>query len=150
MNTYTKTSRLYWYISAACRKCRSGSKYQNLIYLCTIPHHIWWIFTTTSARITNNLIQLGQFFKNNRELPLEEFQFRIGNQCKTPTGRSEGDRKVDNNLPSDQIEESNSRYIKTYLSPQREQIRYINRQKITPVLVCLKREIMKMMNIIYR
>ena len=40
MDTSIKTSLLSWYITAAFRKCRSGSKDQNWIYFSTIPHHL--------------------------------------------------------------------------------------------------------------
>ena len=59
-------------------------------------------FTTTTARLTNKLPDnWDDLFKNHRELPLEEFQFSIGKQWKIPTDRSEGDRKVNNNSPTD-------------------------------------------------
>ena len=62
-------------------------------------------FTITTARITNKLPDnWDDLFKNHRELPPEEFQFSIGKQWKNPTDHSEGDRKVNNNLPTDPSE----------------------------------------------
>ena len=46
----------------------------------------------------------------------------------TPTDRSEGDRKVNNNSPSDQTDGENYRSIKTNLSPQRDLVGDISRQ----------------------
>ena len=61
-------------------------------------------FTTTSARITKKLPENWDgIFKNHRELPPEEYHFSIGKQWKNLTDRSEVDRKVNNNSPSDQI-----------------------------------------------
>ena len=68
-------------------------------------------------------------FKNHCELPPEEFQFIIGKQWKTPTDSSEGYCKVNNNLPSDHTEGENSRSIETNISPQMEQVGYINSKK---------------------
>ena len=119
-------------------------------------------------------------FKNHRELSPEEFQFGIVKQWKTltdrsegyckvnnnsptdrsevdckvnknsPTDRSEGDRKLNNNSPSDQIEGANSHLseqIDTLIGSKSE----ISIDKTTTsVLVCLDREIMKMMDIMYQ
>ena len=78
-----------------------------------------------------------QSFKNHHELPTKEFQFIIGKQRKTPTDRSEGERKVNNNSSydrsegdlkvnnnslSDQTEGKNSRSINKNPSSQRDQV----------------------------
>ena len=67
-----------------------------------------------------------QSFQHRRELPPEEFQFSIRKQWKTLTDRQEGDRKVNQNSPSDQTEGENYHFIKTNIYPQRLQVRAIN------------------------
>ena len=55
-------------------------------------------FTKTSARITNKLRKnWDNLFNKHHELTSEEFQFSVGKQWKTPTDRSEGDHKINNN-----------------------------------------------------
>ena len=62
-------------------------------------------FTITTTRITNKLPDnWDDIFKNHQQLPPEEFDFRIGKLCKTPTDLSKGDGKVNNNSPSDHSE----------------------------------------------
>ena len=124
---------------------------RKAVYLGILPHHLGSValvlniktgyissqfhiifddyFTTTLARTTNKLpYNWEDLFNNHRELPPEEFQFSIGKQWEKSTDRSEGDRVVKNNSPSDQIEGAIYRYIKNNLSPQREQVGYINRK----------------------
>ena len=80
-------------------------------------------FTTTSARITNKLPDnWNELFKNNLELPSEEFQFKIGKQWNEPTDRSEGDRKEIRLPPSEQTEGATSRQTETHSSLQRERV----------------------------
>ena len=40
IDTSIKKSHLSWYIAASCRKCYSGYKYQNWIYLSEISHRL--------------------------------------------------------------------------------------------------------------
>ena len=77
-------------------------------------------FKITTARITNKIPDSwDNIFKDHCELPPEEFQLSIGKQCKTRltvqrettsqttthfTDRSEGDRKVINNSPTERLE----------------------------------------------
>ena len=93
-------------------------------------------------RITNKLSDnWDDNFNNHHELPPEEFQFRIGEQCivptdcpygdrkvnkNSPTDHSEGERKVNNNSPSYHKEGANYRSIETNLSPHRDQVGAIN------------------------
>ena len=52
--------------------------------------------------ITNKLPDnWDDLFRNHRELPPKDFQFRIGKQWKTSTYCSERDRKFNNNSPTD-------------------------------------------------
>ena len=80
MYNLIKTSCLSWYITAAYRKCCSGSEYKTGY----IPPQFHIVFdndftTTTNARKTNKLPEKwDDLFKNHRKLPPEEFQFSIG------------------------------------------------------------------------
>ena len=59
-------------------------------------------FTTTSARITSKIPDnWDNTFNNHCEPSPEEFQFSIGKKWKTPTDRSEGYRKANNNSTTD-------------------------------------------------
>ena len=129
-NIWQKNSKVpCWKWCLKYSKCCSGSKYQNWIYFCAITHCLWWWFYNNIHEDNKQTPrQLGRYFQNHCELPPEEFQFSIGKKWKIPTDRSEGDHKVHNNSPSDHTEWENSRSIKTNLSPQREQVRAINRQ----------------------
>ena len=88
-------------------------------------------FTTTSARITNKLPDnWNELFKNNRELPSEEFQFKIGKQWNEPTDCSEGDRKDIQIPPSEQTEGATSRHTETNSSLQMETVENNTQQDI--------------------
>ena len=129
MDTLIDTSCLYWYISTACRKCCSSSKYKTIGYI-SLQFHVFFDenFTTTSARITNKPPEnWDDLFKNHCELPHEKFQFSIEKQRTTPTDRSEGNHKVNHYSPSIQTEGDISHSTGANLSPQREHVEAINR-----------------------
>ena len=77
METLIKTSHLFWYITAACRKCRSGSEYKTG-YISPQFHIVFDDdFTMTTTRIKKQLQTIGTIFSK----PIVNFHQRNLSVC---------------------------------------------------------------------
>ena len=98
MYTLIKTSRLSWYITAACRKCHSGSASQNWIYFSTIPHRLWRWFYNNNRKDNKKIRQLGWYFQKQswnatRGIPVQHRK-RLENPDVPFRGTPQGKQKL--------------------------------------------------------